>query len=61
MRTALRYYEQNLGWMAIPEAFASGTVGAGPGAEPVARSRAVRLPDPAFEPPFEAFQPFGPG
>lgn len=61
VRTALRYYERNLGWTAIPDAFAGGTVGtvgAGPHAEPVARSRALRLPDPSFEPPFEAFQPF---
>jgi predicted O-methyltransferase YrrM len=61
VRTALHYYERNLGWTAIPEAFASGTVGtagADPRAEPIARSQAVRLPDPSFEPPFEAFQPF---
>jgi predicted O-methyltransferase YrrM len=61
VRTAVRYYERNLGWTAVPDAFARGTVGsigAEPGAEPVPRSRALRLPDPAFEPPFEAFQPF---
>jgi predicted O-methyltransferase YrrM len=61
VRTALHYYERNLGWTAVPGAFAGGTVGttgAEARAEPVARSRAVRLPDPAFEPPFEAFQPF---
>jgi predicted O-methyltransferase YrrM len=61
VRTALRYYEQNLGWTAVPDAFARGTVsstGAEPGAEPMPRGRALRLPDPAFEPPFEAFQPF---
>jgi hypothetical protein len=27
VRTAARYFEQNLGWIAIPDAFASGTSG----------------------------------
>lgn len=31
---------------------AVGTVGADPKAEPVTRGRALRLPDPSFEPPF---------
>jgi predicted O-methyltransferase YrrM len=53
VRTAVRYYEQNLGWTASPDAFAEETMrGAGP------RCRAVRLPDPSFEPPFEDFHPF---
>jgi len=61
VRTAVRYYEQNLGWTAIPGAFASGslwTVGAGLAAGAVTRCRAFRLPDPSFEPPFEEFRPF---
>lgn len=61
VRTAVRYYEQNLGWTAIPHAFAGGTVvpiGGDPRAESVTRCRALRLPDPSFEPPFEDFHPF---
>lgn len=61
VRTAVRYYEQNLGWVALPDAFAGGTMvnlAGDPTAERVARCRALRLPDPSFEPPFEAFQPF---
>ena len=63
VRTAVRYYEQNLGWTAIPDAFAGGTrktIGDDPAAEAVPRCRAVRLPDLSFEPPFEAFQPVDP-
>jgi hypothetical protein len=61
VRTAARYYEQNLGWVAIPDAFASGTlrsIDTDPAAEAVPRCRAFRLPDPSFEPPFEEFRPF---
>jgi predicted O-methyltransferase YrrM len=61
VRTAVRYYEHNLGWTAVPDAFAGGTVrpvGADPRAGPVPRCRAFRLPDPPFEPPFEQFRPF---
>ena len=61
VRTAVHYYEQNLGWTEIPDAFASGTpwtIGAGLAAEPVPRCTAFRLPDPSFEPPFEEFRPF---
>ncbi|RSM47200.1 class I SAM-dependent methyltransferase [Actinoplanes sp. ATCC 53533] len=47
--TAVRYYERNLGWAAIPDAFAGGTPD---------RCRAFRLPDSLTEPPFEQFQPF---
>jgi predicted O-methyltransferase YrrM len=44
VRTALSYYEWNLGWTtaSVPET----------------RLRAIRLPDPPFEPPFEEFRPF---
>ncbi len=62
VRTAVRYYERNLGWTAIPAAFADGThwtVGRDPAAEAVPRCRALRLPDPSFEPAFEDFHPFG--
>jgi predicted O-methyltransferase YrrM len=61
VRTAVHYYQQNLGWTAIPGAFASGTlraVGADPAAEAVPRCLALRLPDPSFEAPFEEFRPF---
>jgi predicted O-methyltransferase YrrM len=61
VRTAARDYEQNLGWIAIPDAFASGTpwiVGTGPAAEAVPRCQAFRLPDPSFEPSFDEFRPF---
>jgi len=63
VRTAVHYYVQNLGWTAIPDAFADGTLwttGAGPAAGAVPRCRALRLPDPSFEPPFEEFRPFQP-
>jgi predicted O-methyltransferase YrrM len=61
VRTAVRYYQRNLGWTAIPDAFAGGTVraiGRDPAAAAVPRCRAVRLPTPSFEPPFEDFHPF---
>jgi hypothetical protein len=61
VRTAVRYYEKNLGWTAIPGAFAGGTlrnIGDDPAAEAVARCRALRLPDSSAEPPFEEFHRF---
>ena len=61
VRTAVRYYERNLGWTAIPDAFAGGTlrsIGDDPAAETVPRCRALRLPDPLVEPNFHQFQPF---
>ena len=60
VRTAVRYYERNLGWKTLPEAFAGGTfwtISRDPQAEAVPRCRALRLPDP-FEPPFDEFHPF---
>ncbi|GAA3339261.1 hypothetical protein GCM10020358_22420 [Amorphoplanes nipponensis] len=45
---AVRYYERNLGWTEIPDAFAGGTAG---------RCRAYRLPAAVTEPPFEDFVP----
>lgn len=45
--TAVRYFEANAGWR--QEAI-----------QRPSRLRAYRLPDPRVEPPFEAFEPFGP-
>ena len=61
VRTAVRYYERNLGWTVIADAFAGATltaVGRDPAAKAVPRCRALRLPDPPFEPSFEEFRPF---
>jgi predicted O-methyltransferase YrrM len=61
VRSATRYYERNLGWTPINNAFAQGThqtIGDGPAAQIVPRCRALRLPDPPFEPRFEDFVPF---
>jgi predicted O-methyltransferase YrrM len=55
VRTAAHYYEVNMGWRAVPGAFDRGTVD--PGTKQT-RLRALRLPDPSFEPDFERFQPF---
>ncbi|WP_369251312.1 class I SAM-dependent methyltransferase [Streptomyces sp. R41] len=59
--TAVRYYEQNLGWTVIPGAFPGSTpttVAANVQAESATRCKAMRLPDPPFEPPFEEFHAF---
>jgi predicted O-methyltransferase YrrM len=57
VRTAVRYFETNLDWAAIPDAFAGGTlVSVEDG--PVTRCRAFRLPASSVEPPFGDFQPF---
>lgn len=61
VRTAVRYYENNLGWSALPDAFAGGTlrtIADDPAAEAVPRCRALRLPDVLAEPRFEDFRPF---
>ncbi|MGV9563430.1 class I SAM-dependent methyltransferase [Streptomyces sp. NPDC003480] len=61
VRTALHYYQRNLGWTEVPDAFAGETVktvGGSPQAESRIRCKALRLPDPSFEPPFEEFHPF---
>lgn len=63
VRSALRYYERNLGFTALPDAFAGGTrerLGGDGAAEAVRRCRAVRLPDPSFEPAFQDYQSFWP-
>ncbi|MEU7962110.1 class I SAM-dependent methyltransferase [Streptomyces sp. NPDC049097] len=63
VRTALRYYERNLGWTVVPDAFprepgAPTAAVDDPRVEPAPRCTAVRLPDPSFEPPFEEFRTF---
>ena len=61
VRAAVRYYERNLGWAPIPDAFTTGTfknIGGDDKADVVPRCRAVRLPIPSFEPPFGDFKPF---
>lgn len=61
VRTAVRYFELNLGWTALPDAFATGSttpIGGDPQAEPVPRCRAFRLPDALTEPAFEDFHEF---
>jgi predicted O-methyltransferase YrrM len=61
VRTAVRYYELNLGWQAVTDAFATGTrraIGDDPAAAAVPRCRALRLPEAPAEPPFEDFRPF---
>ncbi|HZD69900.1 MAG TPA: hypothetical protein VFA45_13645 [Actinomycetes bacterium] len=55
VRTAERYFEVNMGWQAVPDAFAGGTTDPATGCS---RLRALRLPDPTFEPDFNRFQPF---
>ena len=44
-----------MGWRALPGAFDAGTTDQATGCP---RLRALRLPDPPFEPAFERFQPF---
>lgn len=58
VHTAARYFERNLGWTAIPGAFPGEAEGVGPPGRHAARCRAYRLPDPAFEPPFQDFRAF---
>lgn len=54
VRTAARYYETNMGWRVVPDAFTEGTHDRA--GHP--RVQALRLPDPSFEPDFDAFKPF---
>ncbi|RFC78136.1 class I SAM-dependent methyltransferase [Streptomyces sp. AcE210] len=58
VHTAVHYYERNLGWTVIPDAFPGETIGVGPQGKQAARCKAFRLPDPSFEPSFEDFQAF---
>jgi hypothetical protein len=60
VRTAIRYYERNLGWTEVSDAFADGSrrhPADDPAADPVPRCAAYRIPEP-FEPAFEDFEPF---
>jgi predicted O-methyltransferase YrrM len=56
VRTAVRYYERNLGWTPIPGVH--WTLKMDPAAEEVPRCRALRLPNEVAEPAFEDFHPF---
>jgi predicted O-methyltransferase YrrM len=61
VRAAARYFERNLGWTVIPDAFEGGTqrhINDDPAADEVPRCAAYRLPEHSFEPPFLDFQPF---
>ncbi|MGW0131516.1 class I SAM-dependent methyltransferase [Streptomyces sp. NPDC003299] len=61
VEAAVRYYEQNLGWTVVPGAFTDSSPTAPTAdvpAKPATRCKAMRLPDPPFEPPFEAFRAF---
>lgn len=58
VHTAVRYYERNLGWTMVPDAFRGEAVGVGPEGNHGARCVAYRLPDPSFEPSFEEFHAF---
>ncbi|MGI5350430.1 class I SAM-dependent methyltransferase [Streptomyces sp. CA-250714] len=61
VRTAVHYYERNLGWTVIPDAFPSEdstAAAADSPTEPATRCKAIRLPNPSFEPSFEDFHAF---
>jgi predicted O-methyltransferase YrrM len=51
----LYFLRLNMGWRAVPSVFGGGTTDQKTGRP---RLQALRLPDPAFEPSFERFQPF---
>jgi predicted O-methyltransferase YrrM len=55
VRTAAHYFETNMGWRLVPGALDAGTIDHETGRP---RLRGFRLPNPPFEPSFEAFQPF---
>jgi predicted O-methyltransferase YrrM len=55
VRTASHYFESNMGWRVIHDVFDGGTTDPATG---LGRLRALRLPDPSFEPSFDEFQPF---
>ncbi|WP_243744692.1 class I SAM-dependent methyltransferase [Streptomyces hainanensis] len=58
VHTAVRYYERNLGWTVIPDAFPGEPAGVGPKGNHGARCKAYRLPDTPSEPSFEDFRAF---
>ncbi|MFI9359288.1 class I SAM-dependent methyltransferase [Streptomyces lydicus] len=55
---AVQYYERNLGWTVVSDAFSGETIGLGPQGKQGARCKAYRLPAPTFEPAFEDFRAF---
>jgi predicted O-methyltransferase YrrM len=55
VRTAVAYYETNLGWRRMPDALAGGSVDRDTGHT---RAQAFRLPERAFEPAFAEFRQF---
>jgi predicted O-methyltransferase YrrM len=55
VRTAAHYFEANMGWRVVQGALDAGTIDHETGRT---RLRGFRLPNPPFEPSFEAFQPF---
>lgn len=58
---SVHYYERNLGWTVISDAFPGETIGVRPQGKQGVRCKAFRLPDPSFEPSFEDFHAFCPG
>ncbi|MCK1813740.1 class I SAM-dependent methyltransferase [Streptomyces sp. XM4011] len=61
VRTAVHYFEVNLGWTALPDPFAAGTwrrLGDDAGGGSVPRCRALRLPEVVSEPRSGDFLPF---
>ena len=58
VHTAAQYYERNVGWKVIPDAFPGEAVGVGPEGKHGPRCKAYRLPDPSFEPAFKDFHAF---
>jgi predicted O-methyltransferase YrrM len=55
VHAAVRYNQTNMGWRVVHGAFDGGTID---NATKQTRAQALRLPDPAFEPAFDQFQPF---
>ncbi len=58
VHTAAQYYERNLGWTVIPDAFPGDATGVKPQSKQEKRCKAYRLPDQLFEPSFQDFRPF---
>jgi predicted O-methyltransferase YrrM len=55
VRAAQRYYETNMGWQVLQGTLDDVSIDEATGRP---RIRALRLPDPSFEPSFDQFQPF---
>lgn len=58
VHAAAQYFERHLGWSPLPDAFPGRPTGVGPQGAQAPRCKAYRLPDPAFEPPFQDFRGF---